>query len=1057
MRIPLQILLFFALLFTAICTYGQFYEVTRYADDSGLPSRIVRDVIQDSDGFIWVAGNNGLYKFDGREFTPYLASLKDTIGLRDNKITALVQTSDNKIWIGTPRGLHVLENNQIKHIKLIDNPNDNQQYVLNLFEDKNKNLWVGTYGGLFLMEDLEKIVHFLPEEVSPSIAEAVIWGVTEDSYGRIWISGHDGPYVLGGGEEYYFEKLNIYLEDGVSQKETNFFKYLHYNDSLFLVESSKGLLKGTVLNDSTISIAKFLDTKGKKISKYLVENTIIDHENNIWVGSAKNYYKKFKLVDDRLLEMEVISKNGFLGMSGNVKSIFEDSQQNIWIANTNGLYKLSKDINKISSFPPRYLDNCLNDLYGIYAIIEDGGGHIWITSPTKLYRFKKSDLLDGKCPEDYMVFEDKNMQLSRNLLIDSQNRLWIGADGGLFVTQLDKNYDPGKFMRYTVSEGLPHNWTFDIYEQDKNNFWVGNYAGLVKLSLPYGDLEIPEIKVFTDDVDQPDDLVNSQVNEIEVDKDGQLWFGTFSGVSKLMDESDQGKFANYTSSYGSFNRLSNNSIKKIFSDRKGRLWIATQRGLNLYNTKTDQFIQFGNSDGLPSEYILGIQEDSYGFLWIATTNGVIKTLYDDISQSLTKIEHFTSQSGLVDNIPYRNSIYIDNNDNVFIGSRDGLSIFSNIVSVNEQIRFNLAITDIESIQKKKKGFVSIYSRIKNNEVKLSHFENSIKVNYAALDFTNTNYNKYRHKFLPISNDWVETGNISELTYYSLAPGNYELILDGSNNQGIWSENPISIKFNISPPFWKSNLAFTFYALFIAGLLRISYLFRIRKGINELDRKVKLEKALLNQRELLRRENAQDFHDELGSKLTKASLFLTLAERSIIEKEDPTRWFVKIRNNIKELSGSFRDLLWIIDPQKDSLEDAFLRLKDFGEDIFNNTEIDFRASEFTENQHIINLDSQTKKQVILIFKEAMNNCAKYAICSKVHLKLASNGESLMIELSDNGQGFNVKSKSKGRGLKNMVERAKKIGADINITSNKKGTIINLNRIPHMSDEYFAEEV
>jgi len=1045
------------LIFTVGKSFGQLYNVTRYADDSGLPSRIVRDIIQDNKGFIWVAGNNGLYKFDGQEFTPFLASLKDTIGLRDNKINDLLQTSDGKIWIGTPKGLHVLENNEIKYVRLIDNANDSQQYVLNLFEDKDQNLWVGTYGGLFLMDNSGEIVHFLSEEVDAAIAEGAIWGVTQDNKGRIWVAGRDGPYMKDESDNFSFDKLAIRLKGNIINKKPDFYKSIQYNDSLILVESSIGLLRGIVKNDSIITISKFLDLKGDEIRDYTVVSTIIDHNNNIWVGTLKNRYKKFKLIGDRLVEIEVISKNGFLGMSGNVKSVLEDAQQNIWMANTNGLYKLSRDTKGISSFPPRHIENCLKNLYGIYAMIEDKGGHLWITTPTRLYRFKKSDLLDGKCPKDYLVFKDKNMQLSRNLFIDSQNRLWVGADGGLFVTQLDKNYSPGKFVRYTTADGLPHNWSFDIYEENENIFWIGNYTGLVKLSFMNGDLENPKIKVFTSDDDRTDALVNSFTTEVEVDGEGKLWIGTFSGVSKLIDASGLGRFGNYTSTYGNFNNLSNNSIKKIFKDSHNRIWIGTQRGLNLYVPDKDQFIQFGNAEGLPSEYILGIQEDSNQFLWIATTNGVVKTKYNNQSQRFTKLQYFTSQNGLVDNITYKNALFIDSDDNVFIGSRDGLSIFSNAESGNQERDFNLAITSLESIQKKEKGFTSVSNGIDNNEIKLSYVENSIKIRYAALDFTNTKYNKYRHKFLPINEEWVETGNISELTYYNLSPGKYELVLDGSNNQEIWSEHPIRLTLNIAQPLWKSNLAFVIYALLITGLLRFSYLMRIRKRIQQLERKIKLEKALLNERELLRRENAQDFHDELGSKLTKASLFLTLAERSIKQQEDPTRWFNKIRNNIKELSGSFRDLLWIIDPQKDSLYDTFLRLKDFGEDIFNSIEVDFRTSGYKEGQNEIMLDSQTKKQVILIFKEAMNNCAKYANCNKVHLKLASNGESLTIELEDNGNGFNVKSKSKGRGLKNMIERAKKIDADINITSNDNGTTIRLDRIPHMSDDFQVEEV
>ena len=121
--------------------------------------------------------------------------------------------------------------------------------------------------------------------------------------------------------------------------------------------------------------------------------------------------------------------------------------------------------------------------------------------------------------------------------------------------------------------------------------------------------------------------------------------------------------------------------------------------------------------------------------------------------------------------------------------------------------------------------------------------------------------------------------------------------------------------------------------------------------------------MITEREQLRKENAADFHDELGSKVTKISLYLTLAERSIDQKKELKNWFSKIRENVKELSGGFRDLLWVIDPQKDSLSDTFLRLKDFGEDLFNNSTSDFRTQGYALEAAALTLDPQTKKQVV----------------------------------------------------------------------------------------------
>ena len=1044
------------LFFSAQLLNGQFYELSRYADDNGLPSRIVRDVIQDNLGFIWVAGNNGLYRFDGQKFKPYLASLKDTIGLRDNKINAVLQTSDNKIWIATPKGLHVMENDRISYVKLIDDPTNNQEYVLNLFEDTNQNLWIGTHGGLFLIENSNEAIHFLSEGDDSSVAEGVVWGTTQDNKGRIWIAGKDGPYLLDNKNNFSFKKFHLNFGKGIDQKETNFFKCLQINDSLILVESSNGLLKGTIENDTTITIAKFIDQHGKEIDGYSIERSIIDHQGNIWIGTLKNNFKKFSLSNGKLIEKEVIIKNKLVDKLRNVKSIYEDSQENIWIANTDGLYKLSKEAGGISRFPPYHLQNCLEGLNGIYAMIEDKGGHIWINTPSRLYRLKKADLLEGKCPEDYLVFEDENMLLSRYLFIDSEERLWIGADGGLFVTQLDENYNPGKFIRYTKSHGLPHNTSYAVHEEGKNKYWVGNYGGLVKLELLNGSLENPEIKVFTSDLDRPNSLVNSLTMDIEDDERGNIWIGTFSGVSRLISAEASGSFQNYTSTYGNFVNLSNNSIKKIYRDSDNRLWIATQRGLNLYQPNEDQFLQFGNNEGLPSEYILGIQEDSKGFLWIATTNGVIKTTYDDQNQSFTNIEHFTSQNGLADNITYRNSILIDNDDNIFIGSRDGISIFKTTDILSEDVHFNLAITGIESTQKGIQGFQSLSERIKNHEIALSHFENSIKINYAVLDFTDLKYNRYRHKLSPVHDDWIATEGNSELTYYNLAPGEYELILDGSNSLGSWSKNPIQLKLIIAPPFWKSNWAFLLYILFGAALLRFFYLMRIRKKVKELQREALLAEALVEEREQLRQENAADFHDELGSKVTKISLYLTLAERSLKEHEDPLPWFAKIRDNIKGLSGGFRDLLWVIDPKKDSLGDTFLRLKDFGEDLFNAQNVNFKTTGLHLTGSHVLLNPQTKKQVILIFKEAMTNCLKYSEAGEIELSLKSDGGYSSIALKDNGKGFNIDTKSKGRGLKNMKVRANRISAQLAISSSEHGTLVHLSRIPHTSDRFQLQD-
>ncbi|MCP5063669.1 MAG: hypothetical protein GY936_14575 [Ignavibacteriae bacterium] len=1059
MKKQFKILVAYFLIFLVSSSFGQIYELTRYAENNGLYSRMIRGTFQDSEGFLWIAGNNGLFRFDTQNFKSYYSAVKDTTGLRGNRIICATQTFDKKIWVATDKGLHFIENDHIVFRQLLKNSTNDENYILSIFEDNKQNLWVGTYGGLFVIEKLTDTTIFISEK-NRVIPKGAVWGISQDKKNRIWFCTNNEVFVSASENNFRFRKLKINTSNEALLKKAYVFKIQEFNENLLLISSGAGLLKGIVENDSTLNISNFTTNNGKTTANYFIEDFLIDSNRNIWIATWKNYFKKYKVANNNLIEQNVFLKSGFENMSANVLSVYEDSQKNIWLSNANGLFKLSEDKANIFQFPPSHLDDCFSDGLSVNALIEDKGNHLWIANNSGLYRFNKLDILQRNCPTDYLFIENRHFNFIHNLFIDSKNRLWVTSQKGISIAQLDKNFNPGKFFNITNENGLPHNWSFEVYEQDKSNFWVANYIRLLKISFKNDDLTNLEIKAYDSSRDRPDALVNSFTQDIQQDSNKNLWIGTFSGLSKLISEKDSGYFSNYTSKYGDNNKISNNAIKQIFLDKSKRLWIGTQTGLNLYRETTDDFFQFGKNDGLPAEYIMGIQEDSYGFLWIATTNGIMKVLYNDSTNTFSYHQYFSSKDGLVDNVTNKNALLIDNDDNVFIGSSKGLSVYPNSkISSSDKRIFKVALTSFKTTQEQIPNFISVKNRILENTIELSHFENSIQLQYTALDFTNIKFNKYRHKFLPVNKNWIETGNTSELTYYNISPGEYDLILDGSNNEGAWSGNPIHLKVIVNPPFWKSNLAFLFYGLLIVGLLSMFHFSKIRKRKRELTRELNHKKALMEEREQLRQENTADFHDELGSKVTKVSLFLTLAERSLKNNEDPTPWLSKIRNNTIELSDTFRDLLWVIDPKKDTLGDTLLRLKDFGENLFNNTGIDFRTTGFSLDKTNYMLDPQTKKQVVLIFKEAMNNCVKYSDCKDVKLNIQSTELYSKVELVDNGIGFdrNLLNDNKGRGLKNMESRAKKMKAELSIiASPQNGTTIRLSNIPHLVDDILNED-
>ena len=350
----------------------------------------------------------------------------------------------------------------------------------------------------------------------------------------------------------------------MKKRTINAFTYIDYNDKLILVSSGTGILKGRLENDSTFHIQKFKNENGAIIGDHFMYQTIVDSEGTVWGATWRNYFKKYKVENDNLVEQEVINKNGLVDMSSFARSVYEDSQKNIWIPNSNGLYKLSETESMISVFPPGHIESCSEETYSIYGIVEDRGEHLWISTPLNIYRFDKEEILENQCPTNYLHFTDPQFHLARDLFIDSSNRLWVSGEGGLSIAQLDENYEPGPFAHFSSDNGLPHNWSTAVLEEEPNKFWVGNYHRLIKIEFPNGDFRNPKFTAYDSSRERDDALVNSYILALEKDKNGALWVGTFSGVSRLISDEGEGTFENYISAFGQADQLSNNAIKNIF-------------------------------------------------------------------------------------------------------------------------------------------------------------------------------------------------------------------------------------------------------------------------------------------------------------------------------------------------------------------------------------------------------------------------------------------------------------------------------------------------------------
>lgn len=234
---------------------------------------------------------------------------------------------------------------------------------------------------------------------------------------------------------------------------------------------------------------------------------------------------------------------------------------------------------------------------------------------------------------------------------------------------------------------------------------------------------------------------------------------------------------------------------------------------------------------------------------------------------------------------------------------------------------------------------------------------------------------------------------------------------------------------INQSLW-SNVGFLGVVLLL--MLLVTYL--VYK--NGVDRKIEQER--------LRRQIAQDFHDEMGSKLSVISMYSELTKAQIdSQNEKATLYLDKIANAAHGLYGSMKDLLWALDPTQDSLGDLMFRIREIGQELFEDVGIDFEVEEPTRKYEHLLLPMDYQRQVSLIFKEAMNNTLRHADgCSKVILKWKVKKNHFVISFADDGKGFELNGENKGEGLKNMEDRAKKLRGTWQVDSSKKGTMVQL---------------
>ncbi len=437
-----------------------------------------------------------------------------------------------------------------------------------------------------------------------------------------------------------------------------------------------------------------------------------------------------------------------------------------------------------------------------------------------------------------------------------------------------------------------------------------------------------------------------------------------------------------------------------------------------------------------------MKEQSTGDIIVGTERGVLRLVLDDRGR-VSRIKNYMNNEVFPSLQTLPNAMYQEEDGSLWFGTEQGVFKYQpEFYGINEEEPIvyvsGVKLFYNEVDWKEYSDTVSSWTEVPYN-LELSHKENSVVINYFGNSLKNPEQVRYRFRLVGLEEAWSPVTTTSEAAFTNLSPGDYRFEVLAANSDGVWNKEPATFAFSIIPPFWQRPWFFVALGIYFIIMVTLYNNYRVRANLNKI---LTIEKIRQEEQGKVRKRMARDFHDNMGNQLASITMFTNLISLKLKDRsEDVDQLLKNIEKHSKSLFTGTKDFIWSIDPESDDLDNLYTYIKDFGEELYENTEIAFYSDISGKIKEGIDLPSGWSRQLVLIFKEAMTNTLKHAEASEVYLHLQLNKTNFVLILEDNGIGFSPEGKSKGNGLRNMKSRSTQVGGVFEIISGKgKGTKI-----------------
>ncbi|MEJ1930916.1 two-component regulator propeller domain-containing protein [Nostoc sp. NIES-2111] len=985
------------LLLTLGMARGQQLRFTHTALPQEKPAKAI---CQDRDGFLWV-GSEGLYRYDGVQFTPYLHDAKDSTSLVADNVYSVCEGKGSWLWVGTQWGISRVDRvtgkitNYSEQIRGRRHLLAGENYV---WADTLGAVWAGSYRGLLRYDArTDAFVRYplaLPGGVRRIVPDhrhkGLLWLTYRDGVARLNpATGDLKPYPLPRGVDIY----NL-LPDS--------------RGHIWLCSWGAGL--------------GLLDTATGKARFYRYEDTPDSNTHNIVFdlveqrrGDACTYYASTA----QGLTMPACDADGVWrgrfspffrhdpadpsSVGLDLGGLFIDRQNTLWMAEATGLGSLPPDnrcfqtysqagLGYISSLTPR----------------QQGGWWMggWYSQDVNVV---EKGSLESR-PTGYLLptLSPDAHQVSGLVEDTARHRLWIGTFGGLFSVNLAtgrRTSWPGR------KDAYPALGTDRITGmiQAGERLWIGTYTdGVALLNLRTDRYEPlpPGLR---------EALAGRRIFSLYADGQGVVWLGVNWDLFRI---EPGGRWQLYRHEAGKPRSKAEGDVLSFAEDASGTLWIGSQGGLNRYCPQTDDFDLFTTAQGLADNEVGSLLADRRGTLWIGTRHGL-----NAMDIATGTVRRYDRQNGLPSNGDFNSLALCPDDGCILIGGTGMVTRFHpdrlRIASEPPPVR----ITGLRLINHPERAFYP--DKIGPEGITLRYDENYLALDFVALSFIRPDQNRYRYRLEGLDEAWSAPTSDRRVTYGALPPGRYVFRVKGADAEGLWNETGASLVITVLPPFWKTGWFISLAVLAVGLLLYGIYRYRLAQVL-------KLER--------IRADISAGLHDDIGSTLSSISILSGI--RTPGADAQVTGTLAAINESSRGLMEQMNDIVWSINPRHDSLQSLLTRLRSFAGRVLEARDIDytFRIEPQVPN---LTLNARTRQNLYLILKEGVNNAAKHSAAARVDLHVWTEGGLLHLDLHDDGRGYDPAVPTEQNGLANMAARAAAIGAQIRVeTSPGAGTRIAL---------------